>query len=147
MFVGAQGLFAYNPIMLFAVIGMIAAATARHHVLQSEARLLGLCFLAALAYFLVTNTGDLGGAGYGERYYLLAVPLLMAFIVFAPPLVGTRLRYVWAIVFALLLVLSVISANDGARRPWRYVMPLAHLTRHPSSGALGFKSNLRLPRW
>lgn len=144
MFVGAQGLFAYNPVMLFAVVGMIVAGSARQHALRWEARLLGLS-LIALAYFLVNNTGDLGGAGYGERYYLMAVPLLMAFIIFAPPLVSTRLRYVAAIAFALLLVLSVLSANDGARRPWRYVMPPAHLTRNPASGALGFKWNLRLP--
>lgn len=144
MLVGAQGLFAYNPIMLFAVVGVIVVASARRHSLRAAARLLGLSFLA-LVGFLLTNTGNLGGEAYGERYYLIAVPLLMSFIVFVPPLAPARLKLPAGLLFAFLLSLSVISAYDGARRPWRYVIPPAQLTRDASSGAIGFKWNLRIP--
>lgn len=141
MFLGAQGLFAYCPILFMSILGLVAVLRGRVHPLRLEAAILGLSFVA-LALYLVTNTGNLGGEAYGERYYVIIVPLLMAFMLFAPPFVATPARLLAVIVFAVFLALSVISANDGARRPWRYVQPPAHLTRDATSGVIGFRWNL-----
>lgn len=141
MFFGAQGLFAYSPILFLSILGLVVVLRRRDHPLRLEAGVLGLSFVM-LALYLVTNTGNLGGEAYGERYYVIIVPLLMAFMLFAPPFVPSPARGLAVIVFVLFMTLSVISSNDGARRPWRYVQPPAHLTRDATSGAIGFRWNL-----
>jgi hypothetical protein len=143
MLFGAQGLFAYSPILLFAIVGAGMAIRGRSP-LRLEAGLI-LAGWLVLAAYLITRTGNLGGIAYGERYYLHAIPLLFAFVFFAPPLARGRARLVAAPVFVFLLSLSVISSYEGAHHPWQYSMPPAHPTRDPATGAIGFRWNLRSP--
>lgn len=141
MFLGAQGLFAYNPILLFGLMGVAIVAFTRGAPLRLEAVVLG-CSILAVALYLVFRTGNLGGTAYGERYYINLIPVVMAFLFFAPPRRKTRARPVFALVFAIALLLSLVSSYQGSRAPWLYVQPPAQLTRNSQTGAIGFKWNL-----
>ncbi len=144
MFLGAQGLFAYNPILLFALLGVGIVAFHRQARLNLEALVVGLAALG-VGLYLAFRTGNLGGNAYGERYLISVVPIVMAFLFFAPPLFKTRGRAVWAILFAVFLGLSVYSSFQGAANPWEYAQPPFHLTRNAETGALGARWNVRLP--
>lgn len=149
MFVGAQGLFAYNPLLFFALAGCIIVAITRTHSLRVEAIVIGLASLA-LGFYLATRTGNLGGNAYGERYFVNALPIVMAFIFFAPPLKNFQNRFARALtipLFAIALGISVFSSYQGAQHPWQYVPPPAHPTRNAETGALGWKWEARLPLW
>lgn len=143
MFIGAQGLLAYNPVLLFALLGLFIVAAKREHPLRLEALVLGAAFVA-LAFYLALRTGNLGGQAYGERYFVHALPLVMSFLWFAPPL-ATRYRLVTAPFFIAALVLSILSSYQGALHPWLYSQPPMHLTRNPQTGAIGWRWNLRFP--
>lgn len=160
MFLGAQGLYAYNPILLLAWLGLALVLFSRRHPLRLAALVIGGAFLA-LSFYLVTSTGNYGGLAYGERWFLSALPLLMLFILFVPPLQSARAFLARSafpsnrgapllslVASALLLgafALSLISSVQGSRTPWDYVSPPVHLTRDPTTGALGLRSNLRWP--
>lgn len=142
MFLGAQGLFAYNPILFFAVAGIAIAALARPSRLRAEAILVGLSAVG-VALYLVFRTGNLGGNAYGERYFISILPVTLAFLVSAPPLYKTRARYLFALFFAIALFLSLYSSYQGMRNPWQFAEPPLQLTRNSTTGAIGFRVNIR----
>jgi thiol:disulfide interchange protein len=110
-----------------------------------EAVTIGVVFLL-LAIYLVTRTGNLGGMAYGERWFVQVVPLLMAFLPFAPPFTRMRQdvwRWLTAPLLTVMLVVSLISSFQGAQNPWRYVPPPAHPTRDPSTGVIGWRWEYR----
>jgi hypothetical protein len=147
MFLGAQGLFAYNPVLIFALAGLLIIALTPGHALQKSAWSIGAGFLL-LCVYLATRTGNLGGAAYGERWFLQAVPLLMTFLFFAPPLtahIRPRWRWLAAPLFAIAVLVSVFSTYQGTRSPWGYVPPPAHPTRDAATGALGWRWEVPLP--
>ncbi len=145
MFLGGQGLFAYNPLLLFAIAGALGVALSRAHALRTEAIFIALAF-AALCIYLALFTGNLGGTAYGERWYVAAIPLLCAFIFFAPPLNAATGQSVAWIVFLPLLALSILSSLQGAQGPWLYVPPPLQMTRDVNHFPIfGFKWNLTLP--
>lgn len=150
MFLGAQGLYAYNPVLLFAVLGLGMVAVTRAHALQIEAIVIGLAFIL-LSFYLATRTGNLGGEAYGERWFVQAIPLLMAFLFFAPPRGNFQARslgtWIAAPLFVLALGVSLFSTYQGARNPWRYVPPPAHPTRDAATGNMGWKWEVRSPFW
>lgn len=137
MFFGAQGLYAYNPILIFALIGIGIAALSHAHVLRTEAIICGLAFLL-LSIYLATGTGNLGGEAYGERWYVHAIPVLMAFLVYVPPLTKPY-RWLALPLFGIALLVSVLSSFQGAQNPWRYVAPPAHPTRDAVTGRIGWR--------
>ncbi len=148
MLFGAQGLYAYNPLLLFALAGLLLVALRTKHPLRIAAISLGTSF-AVLTFYLVTQTGNLGGEAYGERFYVHTIPLLMMFLLFAPPLARVSAQNLWTWLttpfFILALALSLFSTYQGARQPWRYVPPPTHPTRDSQSGALGWKWEVPLP--
>lgn len=150
MFFGAQGLYFYNPILFFALAGLVIVALTAGHTLRLEAITIGLAF-AALSVYLATRTGNLGGTAYGERWYVQAIPLLMAFIFFAPPLADfSSLRLVrWLTIplFAIALFASMFSTYQGAQNAWRYLPPPGHPTRDPATGGIGWRWEVRFPPW
>ena len=146
MFLGAQGLFAYNPVLWFGVAGIAIAAIWNRKNLKLEAIILGGAFLV-LCLYLATRTGNLGGNGYGERYFVNAIPLVMAFQYLCPPFVVTRYRALFGAVFAVALALSLVTTYQGVRNPWNYIEPPLHVTRDAQTGAFGVRWTwtLRLP--
>lgn len=143
MFVGAQGLFAYNPILGFGIAGVIRASVRNSRGLRVEASAIGTAALL-MGLYLATRTGNLGGVAYGERYFVNAIPLVMAFVYFAPPFFPTRARQLFGALFAVALAISLFSSYQGTRNPWAFVQPPFHLTRNPQTGALGARWNVRL---
>lgn len=143
MFVGAQGLFTYNATLLFAVAGLVIVLLTRKHALRLEASFIGLAFLG-LCWYLAFRTGNLGGEAYGERWFVNGITLVLAFIYFAPPLAVTRLRPLFAVLFAGALALSLLSSWQGAKNAWAYVEPPFHFTRDANTGALGAKWSVNL---
>lgn len=149
MFFGAQGLYFYNPVLFFALAGLVIVALTRGHSLRAEAIVIGGAF-AVLSVYLATRTGNLGGTAYGERWFVQAIPLLMAFIFFAPPLANFSHRFVrWVTLpfFGVALLFSLFSTYQGAQNPWRYVPPPGHPTRDASTGRIGWRWEVRMPPW
>jgi hypothetical protein len=145
MFLGGQGLFAYNPLLLIAISGAIAIIFKRGHALRVEAAfiLAGFC---ALALYLALFTGNLGGVAYGERWYVAAIPVLFTFVFFVPPLgAATRNLAAW-IIFLALFALSAFSTFQGAQSPWLYTPPPLQMTRDVNHFPIfGFKWNIKFP--
>lgn len=147
MFLGAQGLFAYNPVLIFALVGMVIVALKRDHPLRKEALVLGAASVA-LGIYLATRTGNLGGVAYGERWFVHAVPLVMAFLIFVPPLTVQSKpiwRWVTLPLFGIALAASLFSSYQGALAPWNYVPPPAHISRDPATGAIGWRWRVNFP--
>ena len=148
MLLGAQGLYAYNPLLLFALGGLFLVARKSKHPLRIEAVSLGTG-LAVLTYYLVTQTGNFGGEAYSVRFFVHTIPLLLVFLPFAPPLAHASAKNlaVWLTLpfFLVAFALSLFSTYQGARNPWRYVPPPTHPTRNAETGALGWKWEVPLP--
>ncbi len=143
MFLGGKGLFAFNPLLLFALAGAVGVALKRDHPLRAEGAIT-LAGFVLLCLYLATNTGNQSGMGYGDRWYIVAIPILFSFAFFAPPLNATTWKNAAWIVFAPLLVISAISALQGAQAPWQDWLPPLQMTRSDRFPVLGFKWNLRL---
>jgi hypothetical protein len=79
MFLGGKGLFAYNPLLLLAFAGAVSVALNRQHPLRTEGTTTVLGFIA-LCIYLATNTGNYGGTAYGERWFIVSIPILFSFI-------------------------------------------------------------------
>ncbi len=144
MFLGAQGLFAFNPLLLFALVGAIVVGMRPKHPLQVEAIFTTLGFLLFCIY-LAVGTGNLGGVAYGERWFVAAIPTLFSFIFFVPPLNGATWKNAAWILFLPLLALSVFSSLQGAMGPWLYTPPPLQLTRKAQFPILGLRWNVRFP--
>lgn len=144
MFVGGKGVFAYNPLLLFALVGALSVAFTREHPLRVEAICTALGFVL-LSIYLATNTGNYGGTGYGERWFIAAIPTLFAFVFFAPPLNTPTWRNPAWILFAPLLVLSVFSSLQGAQAPWQDWLPPLQMTRSSEFPIFGFRWNVKFP--
>jgi len=142
MFLGGQGLFAYNPLLLFALVGAMRTALQRRHDLRLEGASVALGFIA-LCLYLATNTGNYGGNAYGERWFIPALPLLFAFIVYAPPLNARTLGQVAWGLFAPAFALSLFSSWQGAQAPWQSIAPPLQMTRDVTRFPfLGFRWNV-----
>lgn len=147
MLLGAQGLFAYNPLLLPALLGVLIAALTPGHALRASALSIGIGFIL-LCIYLGTRTGNLGGEAYGERWFVQAVPLLMAFLFFAPPLsanLNPGWRWLSAPLFAAVLMVSMLSTYQGTKNPWHYVPPPAHPTRNSQTGEIGWRWEVPVP--
>jgi hypothetical protein len=145
MFLGGKGLFAYNPLLLFALVGAIGVGLKRKHPLWIEGISTALGFIV-LSVYLATQTGNYGGTGYGERWFIPAIPTLCAFIFDAPPLNASTWKHVGWILFAPLLALSAYSSLQGAQAPWQDWLPPLQMTRDVNRFPFfGFKWNVRFP--
>lgn len=145
MFLGGQGLFLYNPLIFFALAGALVVMLKRHHPRRSDALFVTLCFVV-LCVYLALFTGNLGGAAYGERWFVAALPMLFSFIFFIPPLGVTAWKNGAWLVFLPLLALSIISSLQGAQNPWVGVPPPLQMTRDVNAFPIfGFKWNIKFP--
>ncbi len=122
MFLGSNGLFAYNPLLCFALTGGIIVTLNRKHPLWIEGASTLFGFVL-LSLYLVTNTDNYGGLAYGERWFIVSIPTLFAFIFFVPPLKGTDWKNAGWILFVPMLGISVFSTLQGAQEPWIYWPP------------------------
>ncbi len=141
MFLGGKGLFAYNPLLLLGLAGAIYVALQRGHPLRIEGLFTSLGFVL-LCLYLATNTGNLGGTGYGERWFVVAIPTLLAFLFFVPPLNAATWKNAAWVLFVLLLALSIYSSLQGAQAPWQDWLPPLQMTRSAQFPVFGFRWNV-----
>jgi hypothetical protein len=144
MFLGAQGLFAYNPLVFLALVSAIGVAIKPRHPMRVEGIFTTLGFVL-LGIYLAVGTGNLGGVAYGERWFVASIPALFSFIFFLPPFSGSTWKNAAWIIFLPLLGLSVLSSLQGAAGPWLYTPPPLQLTRKAQLPFLGFKWNVTFP--
>ncbi len=145
MFLGGKGLFAYNPLLIIAFMGAIAAALNRASAVRVEALVTAAGFVF-LCLYLATQTGNYGGTAYGERWFIVAVPILFSFIFFVRPLNAQTWKSAAWIWFAPLLALSIVSSLQGAQAPWQDWLPPLQMTRDVTKiPYLGFRWNLKFP--
>ncbi len=142
MFLGGKGLFAYNPLLLLGLAGAIRVALQRGHPLRIEGLFTALGFVV-LCLYLATNTGNFGGTGYGERWFVVAVPMVLAFLFFVPPLSTATWKNATWVLFIPLLALSIYSSLQGAQAPWQDWLPPLQMTRSAQFPVFGFRWNVR----
>ncbi|MBI2432462.1 MAG: hypothetical protein HYV26_06285 [Candidatus Hydrogenedentes bacterium] len=110
---GRKGLFLLFPILLLGLFQGLRALVSR---VPNRAYLLGgLAAFAVLTAYYVKSTNNYGGASYGFRWYVGAMPVLM--LMGALWMVDARQMWKRGVV-ALLLVVSAFSAWESFRHPW-----------------------------
>jgi len=128
---GDHGLFAFTPTLLWAVVAWVRVSSnsaapsvgklrLRQRVLAAP---VGLAVGLFTLYF-VLFTDNFGGAAYGARWYTVFVPLLFFFVAVEWRRMARRR---WYILFAALLLVSLVNSYWGALNPWRTVTPLVRL--------------------
>jgi hypothetical protein len=113
MLFGDQGLFSLTPVMLWPVFGLWPLFRERHHRLWGELVAAALGIIVTLSCLILFTPGS-GGVAYGTRWLLDFTPLLFFFAAW-PTLYRPWPR---RLLFAVLVVISVFSAWQGALNPW-----------------------------
>jgi hypothetical protein len=145
MFVGGKGLFAYNPLLLFALAGATGVLRNRRHPLWLEGWGVVLGFVV-LCIYLATGTRDFAGPSYGERWFISIVPLLFSFIFFTSPLGASAGKSAAWILFVPLLGLSIFSSIQGAQSPWiDWPPPIQMIRFREAPDVIGIRWNVRFP--
>lgn len=135
---GDHGLFAFNPVLLWAVAALVITWRERIGWLREQAVLIGMTSGLFALYFILF-TDNFGGAAYGPRWYTVFIPLLFVFVAGTWATMHQHSRW---ILFAVLVALSLINNYQGALNPWRKATPLLRLEyaqlgwREPSNVAL-----------
>jgi hypothetical protein len=127
MLFGDHGLFAFNPVLLWAVVAMSLTWRDRASRLRAPALVVGLTSGIFVLYFILF-ADSIGGVTYGSRWYTAFVPLLFVFVAAKWTQMRLRARY---LLFLALAVLSLANNYRGALNPWRSTAPLLWL-RHAS---------------
>lgn len=133
LLLGDHGLFAFNPVLLWAVVALVQAwraapATAK---MREAAALVGLTSGLFVLYFIL-STDNFGGAAYGPRWYTVFIPLLFVFVAarWRTPAVSGKLA-LWGrrLLFVALASVSLVNSYQGALDPWRKATPLLWVER------------------
>ena len=140
---GDHGLFAFNPVLLWAVVALVQVwrdrpSTKSNHRagrLRGAAVLIGLTSSLFVLYFIMF-TDNFGGAAYGPRWYTVFIPPLFIFVaarwrnqrnqVFRKP--SSKPGF-WTsrLLFAALAAISLVNGYQGSLNPWREATPLLWL--------------------
>lgn len=115
---GDHGLFAFSPVLLWAVLALGTVLRRRSNPLWGAAVAVGLASLAVALYF-VLFTDNFGGVAYGPRWFTAITPLLFFFAA-RPSLYRSAPRRLF---FVALTILSLLSAWRGALDPWGEALP------------------------
>jgi len=130
MIFGDHGLFAFSPVLLWAIFALGTLLRQRGHRLWGEAVAVGLASLAMVLYF-VLFTDNFGGVAYGPRWFTAMMPCLFFFAA-RPSIYRSPPR---RLLFAALSALSLFSAWQGALDPWGQALPPLRL--EPAASAIG----------
>jgi hypothetical protein len=135
LLVGDHGLFAFSPVLFWAVYALVTTVAQVKHPSRLQAAVVGLASLAAMLYVLLF-TDNFGGWAFGPRWFVSMTPALFFFT--ADPVLyrSTRRR----LLFAALSAVSIYSAWQGASNPWGPALPLLRL--ETSSSALAWPQPL-----
>ena len=127
LLVGDHGLFAFNPVLLWAVVALVRVWRDRRSHLRGTAALVGLTSSLFALYFILF-TDSFGGAVYGPRWYTVFIPLLFLFAAAEWREMRTQARW---LTFLALAAISLFNSYRGALNPWRTATPLLWLQHAP----------------
>jgi hypothetical protein len=127
LLIGDHGLFAFNPVLLWAVVALVRAWRDHRSHLRRTAALVGLTSSLFALYFILF-TDSFGGAVYGPRWYTVFIPLLFLFAAAEWREMRTRARW---LAFLALAGISLFANYRGALNPWRTATPLLWLQHAP----------------
>jgi hypothetical protein len=126
MFVGQRGLFAFTPMLIFALLGMFTALRRRRQRGLLLTLLLGSLVFAA---YLILRTDNFGGLAWGTRWFVPLVPLWWYFSREAYGL-WREPRWAsmtWRTLFWIAVALSFLTAAQGLHDTWREALPVVRL--------------------
>ncbi len=133
---GGHGLFAFNPVLLWAVVALVRVWRDRASRLRVSAALVGLTSSLFALYFILF-TDDFGGVAYGPRWYTVFIPLLFLFVavewrtqVLRKPASKSG-SWTRGLLFLVLACISLANGYQGALNPWRTATPLLRLEYAP----------------
>ncbi len=112
---GRAGIFALFPVILLGLLPAFISASRKDPGLR-PLLIIGLVGFATLTAYYCLNTNNYGGAAYGFRWYIIAMPVLL--------LIGTQSiaqctkRWQWAAV-GLMLAVSIYSGWQCYGHPWQ----------------------------
>ena len=89
------------------------------------------------------STDNYGGDAYGERYFLVWIPLIFVYAAFALPDLKRRLGPVVALLLVLTAVPSGLSAWQGAADPWETSLAPIYLALTAEAPYLSFASQVK----
>jgi hypothetical protein len=122
MFFGRRGVFAFTPLLLYAVAGAWIALHKRDAL-----RGLTLALLAgslAFAAYLILRTDNFGGQAWGTRWFVPLTPMLWAYL---PMLFETPRSRGWQALLAGAFVISAWTVALGVYDVWRDIAPPFYL--------------------
>ncbi len=128
MLIGRRGLFAFTPMLIYAVMGIGIVVRERSNRLRGLTIAAGLGCLIFTAY-LILRTDNFGGAAWGTRWFVPLIPVLWYFSYRAYGVVSGAYypARIWRIVFWGIVILSFFTAALGLQDAWRDVPPIIHL--------------------
>lgn len=110
---GRFGTFLLFPILIYAIPGLILSLYHKDDLGYEVVCLAGA--FCILTVYYVFNTNNYGGAAYGFRWHIGAVPVLL---VLALPAIA-RIRGAWGwLIFSVTVVISGYSAWECVHAPW-----------------------------
>ncbi len=114
LLLGRHGTFLLFPILLFGWAAFVAAIWRREMAHRGLVIAAGTSVLLLFAYY-IKSTNNYGGAAYGFRWAMGAMPVLL--LMAGPLLAQARGRVVWA-VFVVALAVSAWSSWECYQQPW-----------------------------
>lgn len=114
MTLGRKGVFSLYPVLLFGVAAFLGAL-ASQRLRQRGSIIAGGVGVAILMLYYMASTNNYGGAAYGFRWLIAAMPVLLW--MGAPLIERARTRKAWLFV-ALLVGVSFYSAWQCVVAPW-----------------------------
>jgi hypothetical protein len=111
---GRKGVFSLYPILLLGVVGALMTLARRPFAQRGPVLLGGVGTVVMIAYY-VMSTNNYGGATYGFRWLIPAMPVLIWMGV--PVLERTRVRWAWLLI-GVLWGVSFYSAWQSTVAPW-----------------------------
>lgn len=111
---GRFGSFLLFPVLLTGIAGFWRMLTDDSSRLRVPALALGSAF-ALLTFYYVFHTNNYGGAAYGFRWHIGAVPVLLFLAL--PQIAALKGKLAWGI-FALVFLVSAYSAWECVQAPW-----------------------------
>jgi hypothetical protein len=147
--VGDRGFVAHAPVLIWAMLGLFLVLRNRRHRIHLESAILATALVVQMMY-MMTRTNHFGGRAYGERFFIILVPLFMYYLPFAWPSmqrpsllsgkhdsdgrVGVRGVIAFSFSVGLLVIaagLSTLSAAQGVGNTWVASRPPLSLYTRP----------------
>ncbi len=148
LLIGDHGLFAFSPVLLWAVGALVQAwrdvpsgkgavsapSVRRPSWLRGTAAMIGLTASLFALYFILF-TDNFGGAACGPRWYTVFTPLVFLFVATtwtSPNRFDRPGAWAGLTLFLALAGLSFANSYQGALNPWRAIAPVLHVAYTPS---------------